>query len=136
MPTRPFEKVRQDHATETAEDYIEAVSEVLREKGECRVGDLARMIGVSHVTVTRIVSRLRDEGYVEKERYRPIQLTAVGKRLAEKSRKRHETVLAFLLTLGVPEKEAEWDAEGIEHHVSEVTLKKMAAFTREKEGSE
>jgi ribosome-binding protein aMBF1 (putative translation factor) len=55
-PTRsaPFAKVRVDHATETAEDYVEAVDDILRDRGECRVRDLAKHMGVSHVTVTRI----------------------------------------------------------------------------------
>jgi DtxR family manganese transport transcriptional regulator len=47
--------------------------------------------------------------------------------LAEESKKRHETVVAFLQSLGISEKTAEFDAEGIEHHVSPETL---AAFER------
>ena len=56
-----YEKVRRDHAVETAEDYVEAISDILHAEGECRVKDLASHMGVSHVTVTRIVSRLRSE---------------------------------------------------------------------------
>jgi DtxR family manganese transport transcriptional regulator len=54
-------------------------------------------------------------------------LTDNGKKLAEESKRRHETVAAFLRSLGVPEKVSELDAEGIEHHVSPETL---AAFER------
>ena len=39
-PTR-FDKVRRDHATETAEDYVEAISDIVHGAGECRVKDLA-----------------------------------------------------------------------------------------------
>lgn len=124
----PFEKVRRDHAMETAEDYAEAVSDILHRHGECRVKDLAAHMGVSHVTVTRIVSRLKQEGLVETAPYRPIRLTAEGERLAAQSRKRHQTVLAFLLALGVPEDEAQRDTEGIEHHVGAITLQRMGAF--------
>jgi len=124
----PFEKVRRDHATETAEDYVEAVSDILHRHGVCRVKNLAEHMGVSHVTVTRIVSRLEQAGLVEKAPYRPIRLTAEGERLAAESRQRHRIVLAFLLALGVPEEEARPDTEGIEHHVGPATLKRMAAY--------
>jgi DtxR family manganese transport transcriptional regulator len=113
---------------ETAEDYAEAVSDILHRHGMCRVKDLAAHMGVSHVTVTRIVARLKQEGLVETAPYRPIRLTAEGERLAAQSRKRHQIVFAFLLALGVPEEEAQRDTEGIEHHVGGATLQRMAAF--------
>jgi len=123
-----FRKVRADHATETAEDYVEAVSDIVHRHGECRVKHLVEHMGVSHVTVSRIISRLRDERYVETEHHRPIRLTEKGERLAAKSRRRHEIVLQFLLALGVPEAEADSDAEGIEHHVGSSTLDRMEHF--------
>lgn len=127
-PSASFSKVRADHASETAEDYVEAVSDILHREGECRVKDLAAHMGVTHVTVTRVIARLAEENLVETEPYRPIRLTAVGERLAAESRRRHEIVLAFLLALGVPEADARRDTEGIEHHVGEATLQRMAAF--------
>ena len=125
-PGRAFRKVRADHAAETAQDYVEAVSDIVHRKGVCRVKDLAEHMGVSHVTVSRIVTRLLDEQLVETEPYRPIRLTARGERLAADSRRRHDIVLRFLLSLGVPEDEAGPDAEGIEHHVGDATLQRMA----------
>ena len=127
----PFAKVRADHASETAQDYVEAVSDILHHDGECRVKDLARHMGVSHVTVTRILARLQEADLVDTEPYRPVRLTAGGERLAAESRRRHEIVLSFLLALGVAPPEARRDAEGIEHHVGEATLKRMEAFVRQ-----
>ena len=121
-------RTRRDHATETAEDYVEAMAQILAENGTCRVVDLARHFGVSHVTVTKIVSRLQEEGLVETEAYRPIRLTSKGRRLAKRSRERHETVYQFLLSIGIDERTAATDAEGIEHHVSPQTLEKFAEF--------
>lgn len=122
-------RTRNDHAAETAEDYVEAISDVLNAKGECRVVDLAKRFDVSHVTVTKIVSRLIREGLVESEPYKPLELTPKGSRLAAKSRKRHEIVYDFLLAIGVDSVVAEIDAEGIEHHVSQQTLKCFQELT-------
>ena len=121
-------RTRRDHAAETAEDYVEAISEVLAEKGACRVIDLARRFDVSHVTVTKIIARLKDSGLVTSEPYRPLELTETGKRLAAKSRRRHEIVHRFLLAIGVSEAIAAVDSEGIEHHVSPETLEAMRVF--------
>jgi DtxR family manganese transport transcriptional regulator len=134
MPTsRPntadrFRKVRADHSRETAEDYVEAISDIVHRTGVCRVTHLAAHMGVSHVTVNRIIARLEELELVETEPYRPIRLTAEGERMAAGTRRRHETVLAFLLALGVPDGEARRDAEGIEHHVGEATLGAMDRF--------
>jgi DtxR family manganese transport transcriptional regulator len=127
----PFRRTRNDHAKETAEDYVEAVADILDEKGVCRSSDLAKTFDVSHVTVHRIVARLQQEGWLATEPYRPIELTAKGKRLAKKSRQRHEMVYQFLLAIGVGPEVAAIDAEGIEHHVSQVTLDRFEAAMKQ-----
>ena len=129
MSTSAFKRTRDDHASETAEDYVEAVAEFLESSGECRVSMLAEKFGVSHVTVLRTVERLTREGLVTTEPYRPIELTPAGKRLAKKCRARHEIVFQFLLALGIDERTAAVDAEGIEHHVSSATLQRFKEFT-------
>jgi DtxR family transcriptional regulator, manganese transport regulator len=120
-----FRTTRAAHRDETAEDYVEAVMQLVLDKGEARVRDLAMMMGVSHVTVTRIVARLAREGLFEARPYRPVVLTSAGRRLADRIRERHEVVLGFLKSLGVPARQAEIDAEGIEHHVSDATIRAM-----------
>ncbi len=121
-------RTRRDHSAETAEDYVEAIALVLAEKGACRVIDLARRFDVSHVTVTKIVARLKENGLVISAPYKPVELTDAGRHLAEKSRQRHELVYQFLLALGVSKAVAAADSEGIEHHVSPETLKAIKSF--------
>lgn len=132
MPQRPahddaarFRDTRAAHKDETAEDYVEAILHITIEHGVARVRDLSQMMGVSHVTVTRIIARLQRKGLVETGPYKPIALTPAGRRMAQRARRRHDIVLRFLLGLGVPPKQAEIDAEGIEHHVSEATIRAM-----------
>lgn len=120
-------RTRQQHAQERAEDYVEAIADLIAGSGEARATDLAKSLGVTHVTVIRTVQRLQREGLVTTQPYRSIFLTAAGRRLAAKAKARHEKVVAFLEALGVPGATARVDAEGIEHHVSPETL---AAFER------
>ncbi len=127
----PHRRTRNDHATETAEDYVEAIADIMEAKGSCRVGDLAKRFAVSHVTVSRIIRRLQSEGLVTTQPYRPIELTTRGKRLATQSKLRHEIVHQFLLAIGIDETTAAIDSEGIEHHVSPKTLEAMQRFVRD-----
>jgi DtxR family transcriptional regulator, manganese transport regulator len=131
IPDICFNKVRADHSTETAEDYVEVISDIIHRQGACRVKDLASHMGVSHVTIVRTIARLKKENLVTSEPHRPIRLTIQGEQLAAKSRRRHEIVLSFLLALGVGSLEASRDAEGMEHHVSPDTLERMKAFIAE-----
>lgn len=121
---------RAAHANELAEDYVEAIAELISHHGEARASDIARHLGVSHVTVIQTVRRLQKAGLVTTQPYRSIFLTAEGRRRASASRRRHETVVRFLLALGVPRLDAERDAEGIEHHVSPRTLAAFSRFLR------
>jgi len=129
-----FRRTRQAHISESAEDYCEAVANLTAECGQARIRDLAAMMGVTHVTVSRIITRLTTQGLVARggveglRAHRPVVLTARGNALACRVEERHKTVLAFLLALGVPQQQAEFDAEGIEHHVSEATIAAMHAF--------
>ena len=127
-------RTRNDHAQETAEDYVEAIDELRGELGRCRVVDLARRFDVSHVTVTKVITRLKREGLVTSEPYGPVELTDSGRQLAAKSRRRHEVVYQFLRAIGVGEQTAAIDTEGIEHHVSRQTLDCFRRLTEELKG--
>ncbi len=125
-----FARVREAHQTETTEDYIKLIGDLIAVQKEVRAIDLAARLGVANPTVSKMLSRLQDDGYVESEPYRSIFLTDKGRRLAVKCRKRNQIVLDFLIRLGVDPETAKFDAEGIEHHISEQTLQLMKAFKR------
>jgi len=127
-----FERTRHDHASETAEDYVEAIEKLILSHSCCRVTDLANEFGVSHVTALKNVRRLERDGFAITEPRMPITLTQKGKRLAKKCRDRHQIVFEFLRSIGVCKRTAAIDSEGIEHHVSPETLRKMKAVTKNK----
>lgn len=129
-----FQRVRDAHQMELAEDYVELIAELIDRTGEARVVDLASYLGVTNATVNNTIARLQRAGLVTSKPYRSIFLTEEGQTLAEASRERHELVVHFLMALGVDEFTAEADAEGIEHHVSEETLQAFRKFMAKKKG--
>lgn len=116
------------HSQERAQDYVETIAALIEQRGEARATEIAKALGVTHVTVIRTVQRLQREGLVITEPYRSITLSVEGKKLAADAKARHETVVAFLEALGVSPASARADAEGIEHHVSPETLSAFERF--------
>ena len=123
-----FARVREAHQKETTEDYVELIADLIECQKEARATDLAARLGVAHPTVTKMLSRLQKEGYIESQPYRSIFLTEKGRQLAEDCKQRHQIILEFLVRLGVDRDTAEFDAEGIEHYVSDTTLAIMKNF--------
>ena len=127
---RRFGKTRSEQATALLEDYAELIADLLAGEGEARPTDIARRFGVSHATAIKTISRLKRAGLATARPYRGVFLTEKGHALADRVRVRHRLVVDLLRALGVPTEAAEADAEGIEHHVSEVTLKAFAQFLK------
>lgn len=125
---RRFGKTRSAQSTALLEDYVELISDLLASTGEARPTDIARRLGVSHATAINTIARLKRAGMVIARPYRGVFLTQEGQQLASRVRARHRLVVDVLLALDVPTEAAEADAEGIEHHVSEATLKAFARF--------
>ncbi|MCW5936675.1 MAG: manganese-binding transcriptional regulator MntR [Fimbriimonadaceae bacterium] len=123
-----FERTREAHRAELAEDYVEVVLDLIEDTGEARVTEIAAKLGVAHPTVAKALRKLEREGLVELVPYRPVRLTSAGLNLARECRERHRIVVRFLLVLGLDAESAELEAEGIEHHVSEKTLLLMSRF--------
>lgn len=128
MSENRYQRTRDDHNAELAEDYVELVDELRREYGVARITDIAIHMHVSHASASKVLQRLAREGWVTLPPRRGVLLTEKGEELAKFARDRHVTVVAFLRKIGVPEKAAETDAEGIEHHVGQVTLDAIRRF--------
>ena len=135
LPAEPtqaqrFGKARTAQSGALLEDYVELISDLLETNGEARPTDIARRLGVSHATAIKTISRLKRAGLATARPYRGVFLTEKGHALADRVRVRHRLVVDVLRALGVPHEAAEADAEGIEHYVSETTLKAFAQFLK------
>lgn len=130
LDSKRFEKVRLEHRSEVAEDYVELILDQLDREGRAKLTELATLLGVAHPTVAKGLRKLEKEGLVTILPYRSVELTKKGLRLAEECRNRHALVVNFFIALGVDKKTANHDAEGVEHHLSPKTLRAMEAFIK------
>src|SRR6202051_1948498 len=86
---RRFGKTRSAQSAAVLEDYVELIADLLATSGEARPTDVARRLGVSHVTAIKTISRLKREGLATGRPYRGVFLTKTGRALAERVRARH-----------------------------------------------
>lgn len=115
-------------ATRSAEDCVEAIYKLIEEKGFARISDISDALSVRPPSVTEMVQRLKDQGYVIYERYRRVRLTPKGEKLAKSVAKRHDILREFLVMLGLSDEMAEEDACRIEHYLHPETMERLTKF--------
>ena len=106
--------------SESMEDYLEAIYNLIKENGSARVTDIANHLKIAASSVNQGLKKLNQEGLISQEKYGPIKLTESGLKAAEKVRCKHRMLYLFLhKTLGVSQESADHDACRIEHALSE-----------------
>ena len=108
--------------SQSAEDYLERIYELIEEKGYARVVDIASSLDVRQASVTSMVQKLGELGYLNYEKYRGLVLTEKGREVACKIQRRHETLSRFFSLFGLDAATQQQDIEGIEHHLSAATV--------------
>lgn len=114
---------------EATEDYLETINSLINEKGYAASIDIAERMKVSKPTVTSIVKKLDNEGFLIHQKYRGLALTQKGRKLAQEMHRKHELIAQFLMLFGVDYRIALEDAEMIEHGLHGDTIQKLGSFT-------
>jgi Mn-dependent DtxR family transcriptional regulator len=123
-------KETKEYRTDRMEDYLEVIYELVQQKGYATTIDISRYLNVSSPSVTKMVKRLDETGYLKYEKYRGICLTQQGIDVAMSIHQRHSLLAEFLKMIGVDKDIANKDAEGIEHHLHPQTLNKLEEFVK------
>lgn len=129
-----LESIKAAHAVEKTrsssrmEDYLEIIGELVELKGYATTLDISRFMNVSPPSVTKMLQKLDEGGYLEYEKYHGINLTEKGKQTANTIRQKHGILLDFFEILGVGIDIANQDIEGIEHHLNPKTIRQLRKF--------
>ena len=107
--------------TESMEDYLEMIFRITQEKGYLRAVDLAEALNIQPSSVTRMIQKLHEGGFVAYEKYRHIALTDKGRRTGYFLVWRDEMLKDFL-TLFNARVGVEEQVEGIEHYITPPTM--------------
>lgn len=116
--------------TESAEDYLECISNLMQERGFASVSDVAESLGLVRPSVSIMIKRLSELGYLKRKPYRGFVLTPEGEKIARAIQVRHQTLTELFLLLALdPDKHLD-DIEGMEHHISDATLSRFKKLIR------
>ena len=116
--------------SESTEDHLERMQELVDLKGYARVSDMAASLRLSRPAVSNMVRRLAKRGYVNYEKYRGFTLTPEGRAVANHVKVRHETLTELLQLLGLSAETVEQEVEAVEHHLKPETLRVFSRLVR------
>ena len=121
-------KTKKISSTTSEEDYLEVIAELVELKGYATTLDISRFMNVSPPSVTKMLQKLDEKKYLEYEKYHGINLTDIGKQVADTIRRKHSTLLEFFEILNVGKGIANQDTEGLEHHLNDKTIRQLRKF--------
>ena len=107
---------------EAGENYLESIYILSKRQHEVRATDICSYLGYSRPTVSTVLKKFREDGYVTVDENNHIALTELGLSIAEKMYERHKRLTEFFVVLGVDEATAAEDACKIEHDISPQTF--------------
>lgn len=107
---------------ESAENYLEAIHVLSKEKGEVRAIDVVHYLGFSKPSISIAMKQLETNGYISRDEDGHISLTEEGIEIAISVVERHELLTDLFMAVGVSEEIAKEDACKVEHHISQETF--------------
>jgi len=121
-------KTKKTISTTSEEDYLEVIAELVELKGYATTFDISRFMNVSPPSVTKMLQKLDEKKYLEYEKYHGINLTDIGRQVADTIRRKHSTLLEFFEILNIGQGIANQDTEGLEHHLNPKTIRQLRKY--------
>jgi Mn-dependent DtxR family transcriptional regulator len=112
----------------TIEGYIEVIYDLEKKRGVARTSDIAWILGIREASVTEMLHKLREKGYVKYSAYHGACLSLKGSNYAEELMNKHAILAEFFQILGIGKKTADHDACEIEHYISNETIQCLTEF--------
>ena len=121
-----------DQPSRAVQDYLKAIHRLGGDQGMVPPTDIATRLGVRAASVTGMLKRLAEGGWVEYEPGGGARLTAAGVIEARRVIRRHRLVELFLTrVLGLDWSEVDAEAEALEHAISPRLEQAIAAHLGE-----
>jgi DtxR family Mn-dependent transcriptional regulator len=112
----------------SVEDYLKAIYAIGDSGETASTSAIAEALDIQPASVTGMVKRLAESGYLEHVPYRGVKLTEAGTREALRVLRRHRILETYLnVRLGYRWENVHQEAERLEHAASEELIERMAA---------
>ena len=117
---------------ESGENYLESILKLSQTKDGVHAIDVVNDLGFSKASVSTMLKKLKDDGYITIDGENHLHLTDMGLQIAEKIYERHKVITDILIKLGVNEVIAEEDACKVEHDLTEESFAAIKKYYNEK----
>jgi Mn-dependent DtxR family transcriptional regulator len=107
--------------SESLEMYLEAILILKEKQSFVRAVDISAFYGYAKSSVHKGLMLLKKKQLISIDGHGLITFTLEGNSIANKIYRRHLLLTKWLVSLGVPKKNAEQDACRIEHVISDIT---------------
>lgn len=123
--------VSQLSLSQSLEDYLKTILQVMAEKQAVRAKEIARKLGVGSSSVTGALKALADRKLINYAPYDVITLTPEGRAIAEDVLFRHTTLRRFMIdVLAVDAETADSAACQMEHVIPPVVMQRLVQFAQ------
>jgi len=114
--------------SDAMEDYLKAIYRLQSEEGApVSTSAIADEVGKTAPTVTSMVQKLADQGLLEREKYKGVELTPEGETVALEVLRHHRLLEAYLAEhLDYSWTKVHEEADALEHHISEEFERRVA----------
>jgi len=104
----------------STEEYLEALYTLTRDGQSAATSVISKKMDIAPASVTEMMKKLSDEGYVKYEPYQGVTLTEKGFDIAEKMARKHRLLERFLYdTLKIGREKVHKEACDMEHALSD-----------------
>jgi Mn-dependent DtxR family transcriptional regulator len=118
--------------SESAENYLEAILVLSKEKPVVRSVDVSNYTGFRKSSISIAMKNLKAAGHITVSPEGYIYLTETGMEIASMIYERHQVLSEWFIRLGVDEKIAVEDACRIEHDLSRESFAAIKRFIEER----
>lgn len=104
--------------SENVEEYLEAIYRLLERREKLTTTNIAKELKVSPPSVSEMLKKLDERGYLKYEPYKGVVLTSKGRDLGKNILRKHRLIEKFLDTMGLSKNKIHEEACKLEHSVS------------------
>ena len=124
-----FLQTKNTMSTISKENYLKVIF-LHNHLGEsASTSKVANKLSVSNAAISEMAKKLSQEGLISYEKYRGMELTAEGEKIALRVLRRHRLWESFLIkALGMSWSEVHDEAERLEHHSSDSLIDKIDEY--------
>jgi DtxR family transcriptional regulator, Mn-dependent transcriptional regulator len=110
----------------STQEYLEALYTLTKDGKTAGTSELSRKLNISAASVTEMLKKLADMGYINYSRYQGVTLSPKGFKLAEKMTRKHRLLERFLHdVLRIDNEKVHHEACEMEHALSDSTERAM-----------